>query len=170
MHDIDAAMLVLRLALGLIMFMHGYNHFFGGGRLPGAGRWFDSLGIRPGILHAWVVAVVEVVSGVLLGAGLFTPLAAAGAVGVLAVALIVVHRKNGFFVLKEGYEYAGFIIVVASMIGVIGPGEWSLDHAFFGWRDVHGWAGFGLSFGVGLAAAVGLLAVFWRPPKKVPAA
>jgi putative oxidoreductase len=169
-HDIDAAMLVLRLALGLIMFMHGYNHFFGGGRLPGAGRWFDSLGIRPGILHAWVVAVVEVVSGVLLGAGLFTPLAAAGAVGVLGVALIVVHRKNGFFVLKEGYEYAGFIIVVASMIGVIGPGEWSLDHAFFGWRDVHGWAGFGLSFGIGMAAALGLLAVFWRPPEKVPAA
>ena len=129
MHDIDAAMLVLRLALGLIMFMHGYNHFFDGGRLPGAGRWFDSLGIRPGILHAWVVAMVEVVSGVLLGAGLFTPLAAAGAVGVLGVALIVVHRKNGFFVLKEGYEYAGLIIVVASMIGVIGPGEWSLDHA-----------------------------------------
>jgi putative oxidoreductase len=169
-HDIDAAMLVLRLSLGLIMFMHGYNHFFGGGRLPGAGRWFDSLGIRPGILHAWVVAVVEVVSGVLLGAGLFTPVAAAGAVGVLSVALIVVHWKNGFFVLKEGFEYAGLIIVVASMIGVVGPGEWSLDHAWFGWRDVHGWAGFGVSFGVGMAAALGLLAVFWRPPKKVPAA
>ena len=170
MHDIDAAMLVLRLSLGLIMFMHGYNHFFGGGRLPGAGRWFDSLGIRPGILHAWVVAVVEVVSGVLLGAGLFTPVAAAGAVGVLAVALIVVHWKNGFFVLKEGFEYAGLIIVVASMIGVVGPGEWSLDHTWFGWRDVHGWAGFGVAFGVGMAAALGLLAVFWRPPKKVPAA
>jgi putative oxidoreductase len=168
-HDIDAAMLILRLATGGMIFMHGYNHFFGGGRLPGAGRWFDSLGIRPGIFHAWVTAVVEVVSGVLLAAGFLTPLAAAGVIGILSVALIVVHRRNGFFIIKEGWEYAAYIIAVSSVIGIVGPGEWSIDHAVFGWRDVHGWAGFALSFGVGVVAAVGLLALFWRPPKRVAA-
>jgi putative oxidoreductase len=164
-HDIDAAMLILRLAIGGMIFMHGYNHFFGGGRLPGAGRWFDSLGIRPGIVHAWVTAVVEVAAGVLLAAGLLTPLAAAGVIGILAVAIIVVHSRNGFFIIKEGWEYAAIIIVVSSVIGIVGPGQWSLDHAIFGWRDVHGWAGFGLSFGIGVASALLLLAVFWRPPK-----
>jgi putative oxidoreductase len=47
----------------------------------------------------------------------------------------------------------------------LGPGRWSVDHAVFGWTDVHGWAGLGLSAGVGVAAATGLLAVFWRPTK-----
>jgi len=164
-HDFDLATLILRLTMGGVLFMHGYNHFFGGGRLPGAGRWFDSLGIRPGIFHAWVTALVEVGAGIMLAAGLLTPLAAAGGVGILSVALIVVHRKNGFFVLKEGWEYAATIIAVNGVIGILGPGEWSLDHALFGWRDVHGWAGLGLSAGVGVAAALGLLAVFWRPPK-----
>ena len=164
MHDLDAGMLILRFAMGGVLFMHGYNHFFGGGRLPGAGRWFDSLGIRPGIVHAWVTAVVEVVAGVGLAAGFLTPLSAAGGVGILTVALIVVHRKNGFFVLKEGWEYAGTIIAVCSVIGILGPGEWSVDSAI-GWTDIHGWGGFLLSFGLGVVAAVGLLAAFWRPPK-----
>jgi putative oxidoreductase len=164
-HDFDLATLLLRLATGGMIFMHGYNHFFGGGRLPGAGRWFDSLGIHPGLFHAWVTATVEVGAGVLLAAGLFTPLAAAGVIGILSVALIVVHRKNGFFIIKEGWEYAAFIIVVSSVIGILGPGRWSFDHAVLGWTDVHGWGGFGLSFGIGLGAALGLLAVFWRPPK-----
>jgi putative oxidoreductase len=166
-HDLDDAILLLRLAMGGMIFMHGYNHFFGGGRLPGAGRWFDSLGIRPGIVHAWVTAVVEVAAGVLLAAGLLTPLAAAGVIGILTVAFIVVHWKNGFFVLKEGWEYAGTIIVVCTVIGILGPGEWSLDHAL-GWTDIHGWGGFGLSFGLGVAAALGLLALFWRRPQPAP--
>ena len=168
MDQFNVAMLILRLAMGGVLFMHGYNHFFGGGRLPGAGRWFDSLGIRPGLFHAWVTAVVEVGAGVLLAAGFLSPLAAAGGVGILSVALIVVHSKNGFFVLKEGWEYAATIITVCSVIGILGPGEWSIDHAI-GWTDVHGWGGFGLSFGIGVAAALGLLAVFWRPPKKTAA-
>jgi len=167
-HDIDAAMLILRLATGGMIFMHGYNHFFGGGRLPGAGRWFDSLGIRPGVFHAWVTALVEVAAGILLAAGLLTPLAAAGVIGILAVAFIVVHRRNGFFIIKEGWEYAAFIITVSTVIGIVGPGAWSLDAAI-GWTDVHGWGGFGLSFGIGVGAALALLAVFWRPPKRVSA-
>ena len=165
MHDFDLGMLILRLAMGGMIFMHGYNHFFGGGRLPGAGRWFDSLGIHPGIFHAWVTAVVEVGAGVMLAAGLLTPLAAAGVIGILTVAIVLVHRRNGFFIIKEGWEYAAMIIAVCSAIGVLGPGRWSVDHAVFGWTDVHGWGGLGLSAGVGVAAAFGLLAVFWRPTK-----
>jgi putative oxidoreductase len=167
-HDVDAAMLILRLATGGMIFMHGYNHFFGGGRLPGAGRWFDSLGIHPGLFHAWVTAIVEVSAGVLLAAGLLAPLAAAGVIGILAVAIMVLHRKNGFFIIKEGWEYAAFIITVSTVIGIVGPGDWSLDAAI-GWRDVHGWAGFGVSFGIGVGAALGLLAVFYRPTKAAAA-
>ncbi|HEY2430705.1 MAG TPA: DoxX family protein [Acidimicrobiales bacterium] len=163
-HALDLGLLLLRVATGVVIFMHGYNHFFGGGRLRGAGRWFDSLGIRPGYFHAWVTAVVEVGAGVLLIVGFLTPVAAAGVVGIVSVAGIVVHRKNGFFVLKEGWEYVTYLALVSAAIGVMGPGEWSLDHAI-GWHDIHGGWGLALSFGLGFVAALGLLAVFWRPPK-----
>jgi putative oxidoreductase len=163
--DLNLGLFILRVATGGMIFMHGYNHFFGGGRLPGAGRWFDSLGIKPGLFHAWVTASVESGAGVLLVAGFLTPLAAAGVVGIMMVALIVVHSKNGFFITKEGWEYVGYISAACAAIGVLGPGEWSVDHAI-GWTDVHGGWGLALSFGLGLVSALGLLAVFWRPPKK----
>jgi putative oxidoreductase len=165
MHDADLGLLIIRLAIGLMIFAHGWNHFFGGGRLPGAGRWFDSLGIRPGIFHAWVTALTEVAAGLMFAAGLLTPLAAAGIIGIMTVAGLVVHRKNGFFITKEGYEYVLVISLVAAGISAVGPGRWSLDSALFGWHDVTGWGGLALSAVLGFGAACALLAAFWRPPK-----
>ncbi|GAC1318241.1 MAG: DoxX family protein [Acidimicrobiales bacterium] len=162
MRDIDAGLLILRVALGGMIAAHGYNHFFGGGRLPGAGRWFDSLGIRPGLLHAWTTAIVEVGAGLMFVAGFLTPLAAAGIIGIMSVAGIVVHRRNGFFITKEGYEYVLVISMACAAVGVMGAGRWSVDHAIG--FEVDGLAGLALSAGLGFAAAVGLLAVFWRPP------
>jgi putative oxidoreductase len=164
MHGADLGLLIVRVGVGGMIAAHGYNHFFGGGRLPGAGRWFDSLGIRPGLFHAWVTAVVEVGAGLMFAVGLLTPLAAAGIIGIMSVAGIVVHRPNGFFITKEGYEYVLVVSLTCAGVGAIGPGRWSVDHAVFDWHDISGWGGLALSVGLGLGAALGLLAVFWRKP------
>jgi putative oxidoreductase len=163
-HDADLGLLVIRVAIGGMITAHGYNHFFGGGRLPGAGRWFDSLGIRPGLFHAWMTAVVEVGAGLMFAIGLLTPLAAAGIIGIMSVAGIVVHRAHGFFITKEGYEYVLVVSLTCAGVAAIGPGRWSVDHAVFGWQDITGWGGLALSAGLGVGAAAGLLAVFWRRP------
>src|SRR3954463_787169 len=63
MDPIDLALLVLRLAVGAVMLLHGWNHIFGGGKIAGTGRWFESLGMRPGWLHAWLASVTEVRGG-----------------------------------------------------------------------------------------------------------
>ena len=70
----NLALLVLRAATGLTLAAHGWNKFFSGGRLPGTGRWFDSIGMRPGRLNAWLAAGTEVGAGVLLAAGLVATL------------------------------------------------------------------------------------------------
>src|SRR3954466_811696 len=93
----DLALLVLRIGLGTVFVAHGYNHIFGGGKIAGTAGWFESLGMRPGILHAWMASLVELGSGVLLFAGFLTPLACAGIVGTMLVALVTNHLKNGFF-------------------------------------------------------------------------
>ena len=48
----DLALLILRCVIGLTMAAHGWNKFTGGGKIPGTGRWFDSIGMRPGRLNA----------------------------------------------------------------------------------------------------------------------
>jgi uncharacterized membrane protein YphA (DoxX/SURF4 family) len=77
MNSVNIAALVLRLAVGGTMIAHGWNHAFGGGKLPGTARWFESIGIRPGRLHALFATVTELGAGALLVLGLLTPLAAA---------------------------------------------------------------------------------------------
>src|SRR3954471_12442841 len=94
----DLSLLVFRCVLGVVFLAHGYNHIFGGGKIAGTGRWFTSLGMRPGILHAWFASLTELGAGALLLLGLLTPLACAGVIGVMLVAWITNHRDKGFFV------------------------------------------------------------------------
>src|ERR1700737_2999881 len=103
-------------------------------------------------------------AGLMFAIGLLTPLAAAGIIGIMTVAGIVVHRQNGFFITKEGYEYVLVVSMTCAGVAATGPGRWSVDHAVFDWHDVAGWGGLALAVGLGVGAALGLLAVFWRKP------
>ncbi len=165
MHQVDFALLVLRVALGLTLAAHGANKLKGG--LDNAGKWFSSMGMRQGGMQARLAAATELGCGVLLVLGLLTPFAAAGVIGVMTVAGVVAHRNNGFFVFRpgQGWEYVAFLAVAAFAIGTMGAGEWSVDHAIG--IDVENWWGAIVSAVLGLGSAAALLAVFWRPPVKV---
>lgn len=172
-YDVDGlslGLLILRVAVGIIMLAHGINHIFRGGKIQGTAGWFASLGMKPGILHAWLASLTEVGAGALLILGLFTPLAAAGVVGTMTVALITNHLKNGFFIFRpgEGWEYVGSLIMSGLALGATGPGKVSLDNAL-GFEWVSGVSSFAITAVVGIGGAALLLLVFWRPEKK-PAA
>jgi putative oxidoreductase len=162
---VNIAALVLRFALGITMLAHGYNHAFGGGKLPGTARWFESIGIRPGKVHALFATLTELGAGTMLLFGLLTPLAAAGVVGTMLVALISNHLKNGFFIFRpgEGYEYVLFITLTACALGALGGGQWSIDHALKIDDNLIGWRGFAIAAGAGSAGAALLLLTSWRP-------
>ena len=159
--DLDLGILLIRLALGPMLIVHGLNKVIGPGGLAGTTGWFASLGLRPAWLHARFAAVTEIAAGLLLTVGLLTGLVAAAFVGLMVVAWRTDHRGKGYFVFKGGAEYVVLVAVVAVGIAAIGPGEWSLD-AFLHW-DLAGptWAlGAGLG---GLTAAGLLLATCYRP-------
>ncbi|ORW88017.1 DoxX family protein [Mycobacterium sp. IEC1808] len=167
MNVYDVGLLLLRLVLGLTLAAHGFNKFFGGGRIPGTARWFESIGMKPGKFHATVAAITEVSAGLGLAAGLLTPIPAAGFVSLMLVAAWTVHRANGFFIVKEGWEYNLVLAVSAVAVATLGPGRLSLDYLIFGdklWFP--GWPGLVISAGLGLAGAVGQLLIFYRPPVK----
>jgi putative oxidoreductase len=161
----DIAALVLRIAVGGTIMAHGWNHAFGGGKLPGTARWFESIGIRPGRVHALMATITELGAGGLLILGFLTPLAAGGVAGTMLVALIANHLRNGFFIFRpgEGYEYVLMISLVCVALGALGGGRASLDHAIG--LHVPGWAGLLIAAGAGSAGAALVLVTSWRPEK-----
>ncbi|MCV7243208.1 DoxX family protein, partial [Mycobacterium mantenii] len=58
--------------------------------------------------------------------------------------------------------------LAASAVGVatVGAGRLSLDWLIFGKNWFDGWHGLAISLGLGLAGALGLLLIFYRPPVK----
>jgi len=170
MSDQDAqniALLAFRVAIGIVFLAHGINHIFRGGKIKGTAGWFESLGMRPGIVHAWMASLVEVAAGAMLVLGLGMPLAGAGVIGTMAVALVTNHRKNGFFIFRpgEGYEYVMTLIFCGLALGTIGAGEWGLDDVLFE-DDLIGTTGLLVSAIAGFGGAALLLAAFWRPATK----
>jgi len=115
--------------------------------------------------RAGIAATTEIGAGLLFAAGLLTPLAAAGIVGVMLVAIIVEHWKVGFFVFRpnQGWEYCASILVVALVVATMGPGEWSLDHALD--IVVDGWAGGLIALLLGVSTAILQVLICYRPVK-----
>lgn len=160
----SVGLLILRVTVGVVMLAHGYNHIFRGGRIEGTAGWFESLGMRPGKLHAWLASLTELGAGTMLVVGLLTPLAAAGVIGVMLVAWITNHRHAGFFVFRrptEGWEYVMTLTMCGLAIGALGGGQFSIDRALG--LDFEGWRGLAIAGVLGGLGAAGLLAVFWRP-------
>ncbi|MDR3662092.1 MAG: DoxX family protein [Mycobacterium sp.] len=166
----DFSLLLLRVVLGLTMAAHGYNKFFGGGRIPGTAAWFDSIGMKPGMLHARLAASTEILAGLGLAVGLLTPVPAAGFVALMLVAAWTVHRANGFFIVKSGWEYNLILAVAAVAIAGTGAGHYSLDWVLFrhsGFAHLlHGWCGLLIAVVLGLVGGIGQLLIFFRPPVK----
>jgi putative oxidoreductase len=161
-------LLIARVALGLMILAHGYAKVFRGGKLAGTAGWFDSIGMRPGKINAYMAAGTEIGVGILLTLGLLVPLAAAGLVALMTVAIVTVHRKNGFFVYNagQGIEYCLMLIVSAITVGGFGGGKYSIDHAhsFVTWfdRPMHAFLTVTV---VGFGGALLQLVAVYRPGK-----
>jgi putative oxidoreductase len=166
--SINLALLAFRAAIAAVMLAHGINHIFGGGKIEGTARWFASLGMKPGIFHAWLASLTEVAGGALLVLGLFTPVAGAAVIGVMLVALITNHRGNGFFIFRpgEGWEYVMTLTFCGLVLATVGPGKWSLDRAFHIRDNLTGTNGLLIALIAGVGGALALLAVFWRPERE----
>lgn len=164
---IDLVLLVFRVIVGVVFLAHGWNHIWRGGKIAGTARWFESLGMKPGILHAWLASLTELVAAGLLFLGLLTPLAGAAVIGVMLVAWITNHRGNGFFIFRpgEGWEYVMTLTFCGLLLAVLGAGGWSIDHALDIF-DPPGADGLWIALGAGAGGALALLAVFWRPERK----
>ena len=162
MNEVDLALLGLRAWVGVVMLAHGVKHLRGREKTT---NWLASIGYRNAPLQWFAMSATEVGAGLLLIAGLLTSLAAAGTASIMVVAYLTVHRRMGFWVTArpdEGWEYVATLLVASLVIGLLGPGEWSIDHAIGIADDLDGWTGL-LIVIAGEFAGLGQVATFFRP-------
>ena len=126
----DVGLLILRILFGAGIAAHGAQKLFGsfgGYGLKGTAGFLEQLGFRPGYPFAVAAAVSEFGGGVLLIAGLLTPVGAGLVLSAMLVAMISVHWKNGFFGMSNGIEMAYLYAAAALGIAFTGAGVFSLD-------------------------------------------
>lgn len=128
---LDFALLVLRVVLGGTMLGHGLQKLFGLFGGPGIGGFAEALSSTFGFtgyttLLSWITAFTETAGGVLLVLGLFTPLAAAGILGVTAT-IVYVKFDAGFFAAQQGFEYELLLAATAFALLFTGAGRLAFD-------------------------------------------
>jgi len=131
----DRALLIARLALGLVIFPHGAQKllgWFGGAGLADTISYFaDALGIPAPI--TLLVVVIEFFGALALIVGALSRLAALGVAAVMVGAVLTVHVSNGFFMnwagaqAGEGFEYHLLALALAAAVMLKGGGALSVD-------------------------------------------
>jgi putative oxidoreductase len=161
----NAALLILRIALGLVLAAHGVKHVRNRTKTM---NWTASMGFTSPGIQWFFMSFAEIGVGVSLVLGLLTTVGAAGLISLMAVAFWTVHRHAGFWITArpdEGWEYVFVLSAAAGALALLGPGEWALDHALGIADDLDGGVGAVIASG-GVAAAVLQLAVFFRPGRR----
>lgn len=124
----SGALLVARIILGVILIAHGLQKFTEW-TLAGTGQAFASMGVPMPGTSATIAALVELVGGVLLILGAFTPIVGLVVFLEMLGAAVLVHLAGGVFVANNGWELVGAIGAGALALAAVGAGKWSVDGA-----------------------------------------
>ncbi len=167
----DTAILLLRVVLGLDHGRARLQQVLRWRQIPGTAGWFDSIGKKPGsvpCLGTRPAPRSPPVSAWLLGLLTRCPRPDS-------------WRRcwwrpdrapaNGFFIVKEGWEYNLVLAAAAVAIAGTGAGRYSLDHLLFSncsfYHLLHGWCGLAIAAGArSRRRGIGQLVIFFRPPAK----
>ena len=135
--DDDVGRLIVRIALGLVMFPHGAQKllgWFGGSGFAGTLQFFTSQLSLP-IAVTLLVILAEFFGAISLITGFLGRVGAFGILCVMLGAIFMVHLPNGFFMnwmgtqKGEGFEYHLLAIGMALAIIVKGSGAYSADRS-----------------------------------------
>ncbi|HEY0016396.1 MAG TPA: DoxX family protein [Longimicrobium sp.] len=131
-YNLDAALFILRVVVGIIFVMHGWQKVFQYG-FAGVSAGFGQMGVPlPGIVGP-AIALLELLGGIALIVGVATPLVAALLACNMVGAILLVHVKAGFF-LPDGYEFALSLLGASLALALAGAGGYSVDAALDGRR------------------------------------
>jgi putative oxidoreductase len=114
---------VLRVVVGIVFFMHGYQKLFKMG-IHGVTVFFGHVGIPLPAVFAVLVTLLEFVGGILLITGLAVRIPATLLAIDILTAMLTVHIKAGFF--GMGVEFPLTLFAGAICLALAGGGAMSL--------------------------------------------
>lgn len=117
----DLAILILRIAVGVIFIIAGWGKITG---IEGTQGFFGNIGIPAAGLMAWVVALVEFVGGIMVLIGLYIRVPSI----LLAIIMVV-----AIFTVKMGGEFSGMriditLLAMSLALFILGSGKISVEH------------------------------------------
>ena len=118
---------ILRVVIGIVFFAHGYLKFFKMG-IGGTIGFFTHLGIPLPTVMAWLVCIAEILGGLALILGIFTPfVGAALAIDMLGAIYFAKGVSSGLLAPK-GYELELTLFAAAVAVALTGPGALALGN------------------------------------------
>jgi putative oxidoreductase len=159
---------LLRIVLGAFVAAHGFQkltRFWGGGGLEASSAEFRADGFRGGKVTAFIASMTQLGSGVALILGMLTPLASAGAIAVMTIA-VVVKLRVGFWSQHGGFEYPLLLTILGIATAFAGPGPFSVDGLLGLTGFWNGWVSAAAS-AAGVLGAFATYAILHRPDRAV---
>lgn len=108
--------LLLRFAVAVILLTHSVFGMFDNGVNDFGNLYLNQIGFAPfGVVIAWLIKLSHVVAAILLIANKYIKLAGFVTIFVLIMGIILVHFREGWFVVgggRNGMEYNFLLIIV----------------------------------------------------------
>jgi putative oxidoreductase len=122
--QVNAALLILRIASGLAFLYHGSAVLFGAFGGPGP-QGFSAFMHMP-VVVGYLVGLAQFAGGLAILSGVLIRLGAACIIVVMIGAIFLVHLPHGFDIGKGGMEYALTQLLIAIALLIAGGGAYSL--------------------------------------------
>ncbi|KRT14736.1 DoxX family protein [Pedobacter ginsenosidimutans] len=111
---------ILRITIAIILLSHSVLGMFDGGINDFGNLYLNKVGFAPyGVAIAWIIKLSHVVCAVLLIMNKYIRLACFATIFVLIMGIIMVHLKEGWFVVgggRNGVEYNFVLLCVLTAI------------------------------------------------------
>ena len=111
---------ILRISIAIILLSHSVLGMFDGGINDFGNFYLNKIGFAPfGVAIAWIIKLSHVVCAILLVMNKYIRLACFATIFVLIMGIIMVHFKEGWFVVgggRNGMEYNFILICVLTAV------------------------------------------------------
>ena len=125
--NLNAALLILRIASALAFLFHGSAILFGA--IGGPGPQGFAAYVHVPLVVAYLVGLAQPAGGLAIVSGVLFRVGAACVVIVMIGAIFLAHLPHGFDIAKGGMEYALTQCLLAIAFLLAGPGDYSLNGA-----------------------------------------